>query len=421
MSANQTISNPASPIYEAVKTNRTALQYLKDTVAAEAKNPLKRNLTLYAEAPFLSAAVAEYYDNKIREYHKKDDLSLADAVELLDLGIKTNETGLICQCFNCLKSADENVLDSIIGKYRRNIANPLARAVWFELLTKLGIKDNRIQAIIIRHLKLNRVEAVMAMGDYGDEFFIETLWELLKQSAEALCRRRCNPFAKFARLQNRSANLYIEALSAYIILKYKYSPCRAEYENTAKDLNNRLLPFAEDNRSYHREYLQSDINPYYKEAFIVFSSVLNIFSLESNPEKYFRLIGHFIGANLVLWEKGVNNIEAALEQELNCEDEDHQWEIVSTMASLQKFIAGCIEQNYFEGVKILLSMFDEVHHKSSKDKSFFYRNVKRGIDQALNLNDGSGNDKGYILSKMVEDWISIPRTKKRQSGIIAFQ
>lgn|GEM_PF-1722533 len=392
------------------------LEVLRDTVTAGAKQSLQRGEVFHPNYPSLTQAAAEYFTGKIREYEEKSHLNSTDAVALLDFSIKLNNTDLIDECFDFIKSVNGDFIDSIIERYNKSLNCPAVRSVWFELLVKMKIKDYRIERVIRRHQSFDRVEAVMGMGDYGDECFIGSVEKYLQESAEKLTIRKINPYQKLSRLQNRSANLYIEALSSYIILKFSCQPCSPEYIRQSKLLNRWLLPFLkesqlpdfknitlETSKSGKNKSSKLDRHP---ELFILYSGILNIFSPETVVNKYWGNLGYFLGANIVLWETGGRDLEMCFRDVSLFEDEDHYLDAESVVETMHRYFTACGEADNYDEVFVFLSLFQQVKEEPEEVRRIFRESIEEGIRQSLPHLHNGGNGSKFKLQKAVESWKS---------------
>lgn len=112
-------------------------------------------------------------------------------------------------CISALIDLGPASLEAIIEKYNSYRHCPDHHCVWLEILAKLGLKDDRIRRILENHLKFNRYEAVLAMGDYKDDYFIPAIGEIMHKSVKRLKQKQLNPFQRNIRVWDRDADIYI--------------------------------------------------------------------------------------------------------------------------------------------------------------------------------------------------------------------
>ncbi|MBC8278706.1 MAG: hypothetical protein H8E46_10785 [FCB group bacterium] len=165
--------------------------------------------------------------------------------DLLADCLECEYTVVFSKCVSVLMELGPLSLEEVIRKYEFYRIFSSNRGVWLEILARLGVRDARIRVIIEEHLKLNRYEAVLAMGDYRDAYFIPALKRIVNSTADRLRRNRIDPFEKNVRVWNRDADIYIEARSVLVELVHNVSVRTGEYYDLVTETDTKLLPHAD--------------------------------------------------------------------------------------------------------------------------------------------------------------------------------
>jgi len=165
--------------------------------------------------------------------------------DLLADCLECEYTIVFSKCISVLIELGPLSLEEVIRKYEFYRKFSKHRGVWLEILARLGVNDSRIRQIIEEHLKLNRYEAVLAMGDYRDEYFIPIIERIVHSVAGRMESNRIDPLMRNVRVWNRDADIYIEARSVLIELVHNVSVKAREYDDLVTGIDTKLLPHAD--------------------------------------------------------------------------------------------------------------------------------------------------------------------------------
>lgn len=172
----------------------------------------------------------------------RDHRAIASVAKLLSVSIESRNFDVMSECMDFLIKCGEESLDIVLENYNARKYDIDQRGVWLEILVKLGIKNDKIAAVLEGHLKLNIYEAVLAIGDYKSKDFIPIIEGIAAKTAASLHERSVNPFQSNVRVWDREADLYIEARSALVELQYDATVGNQEYELKLRELDSRMLP-----------------------------------------------------------------------------------------------------------------------------------------------------------------------------------
>ena len=193
-------------------------------------------------------------------------------VELLTTCIECEYRISLSYCMDALIEFKRYSLDLVIDRYNSNKGSGSHCGIWLEIMAKPGIKDKRIRKIIENHFSINRYEAILATGDYKDDYFIPVVEDIVKQSAEYLVKNNLDPFQKFVRVWNRYADIYIEARTVLIELANEISVDSKEYLRFAKEMDSHYLSHIDIDtlylyRKHNRSTLTDQQYRHYKSNF----------------------------------------------------------------------------------------------------------------------------------------------------------
>ncbi len=171
-------------------------------------------------------------------------------VELLETCLECKYRIVFSYCIDALITLGQGSLDLLIDKYYSYESSPDKQGVWVEILAKLNKKDERIREVLENHIKINSCEAILAIGDYKDKYFVPILKEIVEKAALRLRNKNLNPFQKMVRAWNSDADIYIETRSILIELEYDVNAGSLDYEKLVTELDASMLPHIDSKESY---------------------------------------------------------------------------------------------------------------------------------------------------------------------------
>ena len=289
------------------------------------------------------------------------------------------------KCVEAMIEFGPAALNETVKRYEFYRPFPQYRGVWLEILAKLGISTPEIRSIIEDHLKLNQYEAVLAMGDCRDGYFIPVLKDIVNTVSARLKKNRIDPFEKNVRVWNRDADIYIEARSVLVELEYGTTVDSPLYESMIMELDARLLPHADHesrrlNRLGIKDSLKRQLNGNNPGDRLIGADSINIHedylfkcllrALHDLPQV--KEIPYVLGYLRAAAAAGQTRQSGLLQRICGkpeiFDDEKHLQDTADTLLAIQNYYRRCFESNR-PGNRIWKNQDDELLDKHLRAQS----------------------------------------------------
>ena len=112
------------------------------------------------------------------------------------------------------------------------------------MLADLGVRDKRIYHALVDHLKADPEEAILLMGEYGDQETLPLVEAFVTAAAHYLNDNQIDPFAPGSRFSDPIVSTYINTRESLVMLKENISPEHPQFNEKVEALDTRLLKFA---------------------------------------------------------------------------------------------------------------------------------------------------------------------------------
>jgi len=171
----------------------------------------------------------------------KSEKAATPLVEVLDLVVDDCNSYLHNAAMLALVGMGVSAFDATYRKYERDRNDPESASAWIWVLSRLGIKNDKIYHALLDLASTDSAEAVILMGDYGDRKLLPVAEEIVGRFADYLNDNRIDPFLRGARYEDPKIMAYLNSRESLVILRDGISIDDPKYGVKVEALDRELL------------------------------------------------------------------------------------------------------------------------------------------------------------------------------------